>query len=61
MIDFIDSVEQLEERLATPSIQDLEAMEPLRGDFLILGAGGKMGPSLAKRVRRASDLVWCPS
>jgi len=56
MIDFIDSVEQLEERLATPSIQDLEAMEPLRGDFLILGAGGKMGPSLARRVRRASDL-----
>lgn len=55
MIDLIDSIEQLEEKLATPSIQDREAMGRLQGDILILGAGGKMGPSLAKRVKRASD------
>ena len=28
-------------------------MRRLRGDIIILGAGGKMGPSLAKRVNRA--------
>jgi nucleoside-diphosphate-sugar epimerase len=27
----------------------------LAGDVLVLGAGGKMGPSLARRVRRACD------
>jgi nucleoside-diphosphate-sugar epimerase len=27
----------------------------LEGDVVILGAGGKMGPSLARRIRRAAD------
>ncbi len=54
-MDFIDSVRQLEERLARPSLQDIEVMRRLRGDIAILGAGGKMGPSLARRVKRASD------
>ena len=56
MNDLIGSLEQLEELLATPSERDREAMRRLRGDVLILGAGGKMGPSLAKRVKRASHL-----
>jgi len=54
-MDSIDSVEELEDRLASPSVQDREAMERLSGDIVILGAGGKVGPSLARRVRRASD------
>jgi len=53
----INSVEQLEDRLATPSAQDQESMRRLPGDIVILGAAGKMGPSLAKRVKRASDLA----
>jgi nucleoside-diphosphate-sugar epimerase len=57
MIDPIESVEQLEQRLVTPSVQDRETMRCLRGDILILGAGGKMGPSLCQRVRLASDLA----
>lgn len=32
-------------------------MRSLEGDLLILGVGGKMGPSLAKRARRAIDLA----
>jgi nucleoside-diphosphate-sugar epimerase len=54
-MDYIDSVEELEDRLASPTEQDQEAMERLAGDIVILGAGGKMGPSLARLARRASD------
>ena len=54
-MDYIDSVEELEDRLASPSARDEEAMRRLSGDIIILGAGGKMGPSLARRARRASE------
>jgi hypothetical protein len=30
-------------------------MSQLEGDLLILGAGGKMGPSLTRRARRAAE------
>ena len=46
---------QLEDLLATPSLADIEAMGKLDGDLLILGVAGKMGPSLARRARRACD------
>ena len=46
---------ELEERLSRPSDEDARAMAALDGDLLILGAGGKMGPSLAKLARRAAD------
>lgn len=51
----ISSVEQLEELLSRPSAADVEAMRSLGGDLLLLGVGGKMGPSLALRARRAAD------
>lgn len=51
----IQSEEELEERLSRPSIGDVAAMASLDGDLLILGAGGKMGPSLARRARRAAE------
>jgi nucleoside-diphosphate-sugar epimerase len=54
MVNPINSVEELETQLASPSLRDEEAMRRLLGDIIILGAGGKMGPSLAKRVKRAS-------
>ncbi|MGH9407118.1 MAG: NAD-dependent epimerase/dehydratase family protein [Terriglobia bacterium] len=50
---FIASVQELEQRLATPNERDLESMRRIAGDIIILGAGGKMGPSLARRMRRA--------
>jgi hypothetical protein len=51
----IDSVEQLEVALSEPTDQVIEALGRLQGDLLLLGAGGKMGPSLARMAKRASD------
>ena len=56
----IHNVAELEERLSRPSEAVVAAMDAIDGDFLILGAGGKMGPSLAKLARRASDLAGTP-
>jgi len=44
---------ELEDVLSRPSDADVAAMAQLEGDLLILGVGGKMGPSLARRARRA--------
>lgn len=49
------SLEELDQLLTEPTqalIKDLEAIE---GDIIILGVGGKMGPSLAKLAKRAVD------
>jgi hypothetical protein len=53
MIDTILDENQLEERLTLPSERDIAAASQLEGDVIILGAGGKMGPSLAVRMGRA--------
>ncbi len=50
----IDTEQQLEERLSRPSEADARASAALDGDLLILGVGGKMGPSLASLARRAA-------
>ncbi len=55
MITTIATVEELEERLSRPTAADERTMADLDGDMLILGAGGKMGPSLALLARRAAD------
>ena len=46
---------ELEERLSRPSDADAAALAALDGDLMILGVGGKMGPSLARLARRAAD------
>jgi nucleoside-diphosphate-sugar epimerase len=51
----IASEQQLETALSEPSEADAQAMAALDGDLLILGVAGKMGPSLAKRARRACE------
>jgi len=48
-------LQELELRLSAPSEADRAFMGSLRGDIVILGAGGKMGPSLAKLAKRAAD------
>jgi len=53
-MQIIRNEEELEERLSRPTEDDVAALAALDGDLLILGAGGKMGPSLAKLARRAS-------
>jgi nucleoside-diphosphate-sugar epimerase len=45
----------LEELLSRPSDADVAFARTLDDDVLVLGAGGKIGPSLARRVRRALD------
>ncbi|MFJ5178491.1 NAD-dependent epimerase/dehydratase family protein [Streptomyces griseoviridis] len=45
----------LEESLATPSPALVADLAGLDGDLLVLGAGGKMGPSLCRLARRALD------
>lgn len=51
----IGTEDQLEERLSRPLPADITAMKALDGDLLVLGAGGKMGPSLVRRARRAAE------
>src|SRR6476646_3764825 len=51
----IQNVTELEELLSRPREADMSAMADMKGDLLLLGVGGKMGPSLAALARRASD------
>ena len=46
---------QLESYLSTPTAEVIAAVAALEGDILILGVGGKMGPTLAKQAKRAID------
>ena len=50
----------LERALATPSAADIACLSRLEGDVLVLGAGGKMGPSLARLCRNAADAAGKP-
>ncbi|MGD8240780.1 MAG: NAD(P)-dependent oxidoreductase [Armatimonadota bacterium] len=49
----MDSVEQLEDVLSQPTPEVVAALAELEGDLLILGVGGKIGPSLARMAQRA--------
>lgn len=51
----IQTVEELEESLSRPTSGVLRTLEAIDGDVLILGAAGKMGPTLSRMVRRALD------
>ncbi len=51
----IRTTAELEEALSRPSEADVACLRRLEGDILILGASGKMGPSLARLCRRAAD------
>ncbi len=44
-------------RMLAPSAGLVADMAVLDGDILILGAGGKMGPALARLARQAADLA----
>ena len=45
---------ELEERLSRPTEADIAHAAALEGDLLVLGAGGKMGPSLVRLAKRAA-------
>ena len=44
----IGTIAELEDALSQPTERDIAAMAALDGDVMLLGAGGKMGPSLAR-------------
>lgn len=45
---------ELDDLLSTPRAETTDALAQCPGDVVILGAGGKMGPTLARMVRRAA-------
>ncbi|MFC3228531.1 NAD-dependent epimerase/dehydratase family protein [Marinibaculum pumilum] len=49
----IADVDALEELLSRPSPAVIRDLSALDGDIILLGAGGKIGPSLARMARRA--------
>lgn len=49
----IDTEQQLEDLLSTPRQEVVDYLSSFEDDLLILGAGGKMGPTLAKMARKA--------
>jgi nucleoside-diphosphate-sugar epimerase len=51
-----DSVESLEDFMTTPSAELVADLRTLQGDILVLGVGGKMGPTLARLAKRAAPL-----
>lgn len=51
----IESVEELDEVMTRPSPELVSFMRTLEGPLVVLGAGGKMGPSLCVRARRAAE------
>jgi nucleoside-diphosphate-sugar epimerase len=53
--DAVPDEDELEELLSRPSPADVDLARTLEGDVIVLGAGGKVGPSLTRRVRRALD------
>lgn len=55
MTERFTSEEELERALATPSAALIDDLAQGSGDLVILGAGGKMGPTLAMLARRAMD------
>ena len=51
----IRSDSDLDDALSEPTPEVVATLASLPGDIILLGAGGKMGPSLARMARRASD------
>src|SRR5262245_60757968 len=52
-LDSLNTESDLEVRLSEPSEADIACCRRLDGDLLVLGASGKMGPSLVRRIVQA--------
>jgi nucleoside-diphosphate-sugar epimerase len=51
----LETEADLEDCLSAPSSADIACCRRLAGDVLVLGAAGKMGPSLARRIGRSME------
>lgn len=49
------AIANLEHQMTTPSSRLMDDLKKVSGDIMILGVGGKMGPSLAKLAKNAID------
>ncbi|WP_059173874.1 NAD(P)-dependent oxidoreductase [Bacillus sp. FJAT-27445] len=54
------TIAELEEFMSSPSEALIQDIQQLNGDIMILGVSGKMGPTLAKMVKRAVDQAGVP-
>jgi len=54
-VNVIATETELEEDLSRPTPEAVRDLAPLEGDLVLLGVGGKMGPTLARMARRALD------
>jgi nucleoside-diphosphate-sugar epimerase len=55
--DTIRDLAHLEDLLSTPSDAAIQSLRNFDGHFIILGAAGKMGPSLSRMIRRGLDAL----
>ena len=53
----IATASDLELQLSLPTAGVLETLRAIHGNFLVLGAGGKMGPTLSRMVRRGLEAI----
>ncbi|NOS72556.1 MAG: NAD(P)-dependent oxidoreductase [Verrucomicrobia bacterium] len=60
MPESIQNESELEEVLTRPSSALIEFIKTVSSPLLVLGAGGKMGPTLAVLARRAADAAGHP-
>ncbi|WP_047983341.1 NAD-dependent epimerase/dehydratase family protein [Ornithinibacillus californiensis] len=51
----MQTIAELEEIMTKPSQRLIDDLKQVNGDIMILGVGGKMGPTLAKLAKRAVD------
>ena len=52
--DRFEDLEQLEDVMSQPSAALMQTLQKVEGDILVLGVGGKMGPTLARMAQRAT-------
>jgi len=50
-----ETEDQLDDALSEPTHAVIDTLSRLPGDIVVLGVAGKMGPTLARMARRASD------
>jgi nucleoside-diphosphate-sugar epimerase len=53
----IADLDHLEDLLSEPTPAVVETMRRVEGDVIVLGVAGKMGPTLARMARRATELA----
>jgi nucleoside-diphosphate-sugar epimerase len=49
-----DSIDHLEDVMSEPSMALIQDLARVDGDIMVLGVGGKMGPTLARMAKRAA-------